>query len=163
MKRLARCRLRLSRPASSPATSMPFPMNSPRPRSGRRRSQRGPAGVTSTLASWRNESHRPRCVASSQYRDGKHHFDSAGPASSGHVMVRRKSLVGPGDGANRLEATKALGSAAVGNQAKMCVEPDPFNASAMNMAGKLRVTRRAVFPSRDLARFPRARLVGWKG
>ena len=65
-----------------------------------------------------------------------------------HVLVRVKNLIGLGKEANRVEAARVLGQAAVGGRAKTYVDPDPFKGSATEVARRLGVSRRTVFNKR---------------
>ena len=80
-----------------------------------------------------------------RHKDRKYTFDPEGRAIRRHVLVRAKNLVGLGKEANRVEAGRVLGQAAVGGRAKTYVDPDPFKGSATEVAQRLGVSRRTVF------------------
>jgi hypothetical protein len=85
-----------------------------------------------------------------RHKDRKYVFDPGGNAIRRHVLVRKKNLVGLGKEANRVEAGRVLGLAAVRGRAKRYVDPDPFKGSVTEAAQRLGVSRRTVFNRRRL-------------
>ncbi len=83
-----------------------------------------------------------------RHRDRKCGFDGEGHMARRRVLVRKSKIVGLGKEANRVEAGRVLGLAAVGGRAKHYVDPDPFKGSATEVAKRLGVSRRTVFNMR---------------
>ena len=80
-----------------------------------------------------------------RHRDRKCLFDAEGRMVRRRVLVCKSKIVGLGKEANRIEAGRVLGQAAVGGRAKAYVDPDPFHGSATEVARRLGVSRRTVF------------------
>ena len=57
-----------------------------------------------------------------RHRDRKCLFDAEGRIVRRHVLVRRSKIVGLGKEANRIEAGRVLGQAAVGGRAKTYID-----------------------------------------
>ena len=83
-----------------------------------------------------------------RHRDRKCTFDGDGKMLRRRVLVRRSKIVGLGKEANRIEAGRVLGQAAVAGRAKRHIDPDPFKGSATEVAKRLGVSRRTVFNRR---------------
>ncbi len=83
-----------------------------------------------------------------RHKDRKYVFDAGGRATRRHVLVRRRSLIGLGKEANRIEAARVLGLQATRGRGRVYVDPDPFKGSATEVARRLGVSRRTVFNMR---------------
>ena len=86
-----------------------------------------------------------------RHRNRKCIFDSGGRMVRRQVIVCKSKIVGLGKEANRVEAGRVLGQAAVWGRAKTYVDPDPYSGSATEVPKRLGVSRRTVYCRRRMS------------